>query len=602
MTQKMNKKVTLKEGEIALEGNYTNFRRIACIDIAYSPLNYRKFINKEDLESFGQELLLHGIISPVTVRLLPSGKFELVAGERRLRAAILMDIKTVPAVVKQLSDEEVIEIQLAENIQRENPHPMHEAMAIGQLQVSRKTIEEIAARLGKSRQFVYARLKLLSLIEPFQEMFVADKITTQQAVDIASLATAAQEEFYREDCAQWKKDKAFALHDLGYSLRQYRYDLCHAPFNIKDKKLLESAGACTQCPSNTATLKSLFPELAKQAVCNNITCYQTKCRVQLVNQFQTLCTAEQPTALLLYGEPSASLEYIFSLLLGAAALPRHDRNTVTVLERPVPPDADDFTGLDENEEEGLNQAGFDQAMEEYAQELEQYECLMQQGNYQKAIQIIGNQFQSVIFSLEKPTHNASQGYNQPGVTAKAVQAAVKAGTATPQLLLAEMERINQKEKRAQEIDKDKIQLQVHEQFTAQMEEGYAQLPLTEADQVAARLLIYQSLDYTGRQAVDCMLFTKRVGEDEPAANKCELLAGLTEVQFSHLIRAALLNKSDSKYPAQETGQCLVKVAEAAGLNVAAIEAEQQQKAAARQQRQQTRIQDLQNQIEKLSAE
>lgn len=116
------------------------FKNIPVADIDYSPLNYRKYFSQPDLENFAAELVQHGIISPLTVRLMPSGRFELVAGERRLRAAVIARLKEVPAMVKTLSDEEVIEIQLAENIQRENPHPMHEAQAIGQMKNGRRKL------------------------------------------------------------------------------------------------------------------------------------------------------------------------------------------------------------------------------------------------------------------------------------------------------------------------------------------------------------------------------------------------------------------------------------------------------------------------------
>jgi ParB family transcriptional regulator, chromosome partitioning protein len=79
----------------------------------------------------------------------------------------------VPAIIQDLSDEQVKEQQLTENLQREDPHPLEEAEAIGQLQTRYKTIDEIAARLGKSRVFIYGRIRLPDLIPDIREMFIA---------------------------------------------------------------------------------------------------------------------------------------------------------------------------------------------------------------------------------------------------------------------------------------------------------------------------------------------------------------------------------------------------------------------------------------------
>jgi ParB family chromosome partitioning protein len=134
------------------------------------------------------------------------------------------------------------------------PHPIDEAKGIGQMQQHGKTIDEIAIRLGKSKQFVYSRIKLLSLIESFQEMFYAGSITLQDALQIATLLNASQTEFFKDQCGDWKKNKNFQLYNLGGCLNRYRYDLKHAPFNTKGKKLVPDVGACTTCPSSFARL------------------------------------------------------------------------------------------------------------------------------------------------------------------------------------------------------------------------------------------------------------------------------------------------------------------------------------------------------------
>lgn len=172
------------------------------------------------------------------------------------------------------------------------------------------------------------------------------------------------------------------------------------------------------------------------------------------------------------------------------------------------------------------------------------------------------------------------------VSMKTVQESIKAGTATPELLDTAIEGIKHREARAKEIDKDKIQINVLQQ----VEEKACDLAnikgLTENDRIAARLLVYQSLDYSSRSRVDTTLF-KKVKEVN-----LEVLKKLTDKEYSYLIRMALSCKSDSKYPTSETGITLYKVAEAAGVDVKAIEKDQQEKATARGERVKLRVKDL----------
>ena len=99
--------------------------------VDFYPRNYRKFYDPKALSEFSNGMKALGrVISPITVREVISGRFQLVAGERRVRAARLAGFTHIPAVIGNFTDEEVEEIQLQENIQREDPHPMHEAESI----------------------------------------------------------------------------------------------------------------------------------------------------------------------------------------------------------------------------------------------------------------------------------------------------------------------------------------------------------------------------------------------------------------------------------------------------------------------------------------
>lgn len=572
---------------------------IAIKHIDFSPLNYRKYFRREDLETFAEELKLHGIISPLTVRKKASGRFELVAGERRLRAAQIAKLATVPVVIRELTDEQVTEIQLAENLQRENPHPLDEANAVKLMQDTRKGIDEIALRLGKSKQFVYVRLKLLNLIEPIREMFYADAVTIRQAVEIATISHDGQTEFFNECCTKWKQ-KSFSLDNLAWQLRKYKYDLKKAPFNVKDKNLLPQAGACSGCQYNSATVKSLFPEQAKQAICTNPVCYMTKCSASLRIAFTEAIQVHTPIALLCNGELSAHMEEVLKAIPKGKELPRYEYHQVTVIAPPQEPNREDYVDDYSEGEPVFDEEDYKAAIQEYEAELAEYEQHRQSGTYQTALVEKNGDFLAVLFSPEPPPES-TYGSRDRGLTMKAVQEALKAGAATEAMLDEAIEAILHREERAKEIDRNKVQLAIHSAFEKKIREVSSN-SLTKVDLAAARLLIYQSLDFGTRRIVDEVLFSDMDDHESALSHPLyERLASLTDQQYSYLIRMAIACKSDSKYPRDITGATLYKVAGSAGIDVARIEQDQESKASDRGNRMNTRIRELEKKKEKLKA-
>ena len=129
----------------------------------------RKDFDEVALQDLADSIAKHGVIQPILVRPLPLGGYQIVAGERRWRASRLAGLETMPAVVRDLSDAEVMEIALIENLQREDLNPMEEAEGYRVLMEEfSMTQEEVAARLGKSRPFIANAVRLLALPESIQ--------------------------------------------------------------------------------------------------------------------------------------------------------------------------------------------------------------------------------------------------------------------------------------------------------------------------------------------------------------------------------------------------------------------------------------------------
>lgn len=305
----------------------------------------------------------------------------------------------------------------------------------------------------------------------------------------------------------------------------------------------------------------------------------------------------QPAALLYNNQLTEMAQSMINLIPGASELPQYNYHEVTVIEKPECPDREDFTYDDEDNAPYVDEDEFNSAMNNYYKELEVYNLHVESGHYKIALIIDNKEFAPVYFSLEKPRQYKTGGQT---VTAKEVQAAIKAGNASPELLEAEIERIKQREQRAEELDADKIQLIVHKQFSEFVAEPANNANLTEADKIGARLIIYQSLDYHAKQQVSSLLFPKKEEIYRQSGEEVyQILKNLTEQQFSYLIRMAIIAKSESKYPKQEAGYFLFQMAKEAGVPVAAIEDEQQQKAADRKERQEGKIKELEKKIKKL---
>lgn len=143
---------------------------ISTDQIRPNPYQPRENFNAESLEDLIASIKEKGIIQPVLVRSSPSG-YELIAGERRLRAAKSLDIKEIPAIVKEVQDAESLEIALIENIQRQNLNSIEEAHAFKHLMDNFDcTQEKIAQTIGKSRVSVANTLRLLKLPQEIQDM------------------------------------------------------------------------------------------------------------------------------------------------------------------------------------------------------------------------------------------------------------------------------------------------------------------------------------------------------------------------------------------------------------------------------------------------
>lgn len=193
----------ISEVNFSDEGSANNqsiFQEVSPEKIMVNPMQPRQEFNHADLEELIESIKEHGIIQPLTVTILTDGSYQLIAGERRLRAAKILELSTVPVIIRDVKDQEKLELALIENIQRKNLNPLEQAMAYRKLvDEFGLTQEEVAKRIGKSRSKVANLLRLLDLPAEIQEAISAEKISEGHAKIIAGLETPAeQNDFFRK--------------------------------------------------------------------------------------------------------------------------------------------------------------------------------------------------------------------------------------------------------------------------------------------------------------------------------------------------------------------------------------------------------------------
>ena len=167
-------------------------QEIAAHEIRANRYQPRQNFDEAALEDLSESIRQYGILQPLIVRRLPEKGYELIAGERRLRAARKAGLEKVPALVREYNDAEISEIALIENIQRENLNIIEEAEAYAFLmQNFQLTQEMLAKKVGRSRPHIANSLRLLELAEPVQDKLVAGELLMGQARPLLALKDEA---------------------------------------------------------------------------------------------------------------------------------------------------------------------------------------------------------------------------------------------------------------------------------------------------------------------------------------------------------------------------------------------------------------------------
>ena len=188
----------------------TPYKLLPLHKVEPNPDQPRRDFDEEELQALADSILTHGVVQPLTVRELPTGYFQIIAGERRWRAARLAGLSEIPAIIMEADDRKTMELALIENLQRQDLNPVEEAMGYHSLMADYGlTQEETAGRVGKSRPAVANALRLLSLQPDVLLMVRKGTLSAGHARAILSLKSEKQQ-----------LEAANKIVNLGLSVRQ----------------------------------------------------------------------------------------------------------------------------------------------------------------------------------------------------------------------------------------------------------------------------------------------------------------------------------------------------------------------------------------------
>ena len=319
--------------------------------IVASLTNPRKIFKAEPLQELANSIQASGVHQPILVRPLPAARleetsralrplpaarleetsralrssvlawpfattrkrepieYELVAGERRWRACQLAGVAEIPAMIRELTDEQALEVQVVENLQREDVTELEEAEGYEVLmQHGNLSAEQVGAKIGKSRSYVYGRLKVLDLCQQGREALREGQLDFSKALLIARIPDEGLQIKALEFCthADWQGDLPSYRECARHIQDEFMLRLDKAQFTITDATLLPEAGACGNCPKRTGANPDLFKDVDSADVCTDPKCYRAK---EDAHTAQVVAAAQAKGQTVIAGDEAAELVY-----------------------------------------------------------------------------------------------------------------------------------------------------------------------------------------------------------------------------------------------------------------------------------------------------
>lgn len=577
-------------------------KHINLVDIDVDPNQPRKFFSQSEMDELTESVREKGVVQAITVRPNPcKGKpYMLVCGERRFRASLSVmaafkSRNTIPASIQDLTDDEALQLQIIENLQRKDVHPMEEAVAFKSLLDKNKDVHEIAARVGKSDFYVRQRVKLNSLTKQWQDAFYAGKINNVQALTLSTFDSATQDAMFKE-----LSSRSVITLD-SWIINQYRGELTGAPFDTTDPTLNSKMGACTNCQFNTACA-SLFPDAANSPKCTKVSCFKSKADASFIKRYEAALA--DPAVVLVHTQYGKSNEAIVAKAekAGHQVL---NYGEYDIEEAPEP--VEDFEKWmeengDEDEDEKWNRAMWKDEIADYEKELARHRQNIEGGKFKKAFMMTGSEKGKFIFI------SLSRSGSSKKSSASSTKEKEQEGKLTAADITAEIDRLNEREKRNKQLDLSKIHKGILEQLTKKKK---AALALPHQGNTDRAIMIYILIhEISGVYNLKQKSGIKALPSEPAYASKAyqeaylEALGKITDDELSQLIRTIAFEKwgnPNSVGDIRKEDTVLMWVAKYSDVDIKALQLEQIDIANKRASRVKERIDNLQKQKKELQS-
>lgn len=232
ITTRKIKVKSIKEEKENIGSNIIEVDVQEIIPNSYQP---RKFFDKETLEELANSIKEYGILQPLILTETEEGQYQILAGERRLKASKLIGLKKVPAIIRSVSEQQKLELAIVENIQRTNLNPIEEASSFQKLITEfNLTQDKVADRVGKNRSWISNHLRLFKLPKTIQDALAEERITMGHAKAILAL----KEEKLQKELFNKIINEKFSVRETEGQIKKVKVKEHSRKIKVKDAELL----------------------------------------------------------------------------------------------------------------------------------------------------------------------------------------------------------------------------------------------------------------------------------------------------------------------------------------------------------------------------
>lgn len=366
--------VPTEAGQMQTQANPDLIQHIELSLIVCNSFNPRKYRTEEDLQELTKSIVNFGIIQPVTLR--KKGElYEIVCGERRYRASAQAELLTIPAIIKEYSDEEAMEICILENLQRRDINPIEEAVSFAKLMEVRKySIDDLVKQFGKTDKYIRSRLQLRNLTDETADLLVREEITLAAALELARFCPEIQKHVYQNHLSEnspypWKNLQAKEVRKMlenGYSADLSKYE-----FDKID---------CQKCTSNSARF-DLFAD-GNSGHCQNMECLRYKQGEYIAWETNKMLAEKTNVAICFAPDSHTSVEALSNL--SDTGYEIYEMTAEPLPVEPQKPLPEQFESEAEYQEAEIV---YETDLEEYKLHSKQIEAMVEQGTVQLLVDV-----------------------------------------------------------------------------------------------------------------------------------------------------------------------------------------------------------------------